>query len=83
MYVGNIDQLDLKSQTVIVNDLMLKITASSKISSYRGGDISARLLKPGDLVGVNAEYSPQMGRLITELHVYPDNAKPARKSDDD
>lgn len=82
MHVGQVDALDLQAQTVMIDDLTLKLTASSKIYASDGREISARLIQKGSVVGADSEYLTGIGRVIVELRIYPNGSMPRTEDED-
>jgi|GEM_PF-3910854 len=75
-YGGRIDEINYAHQRIMVNDLSLQLTGSSRLFSAEGKRIDASDLAIGNTVGVNFEILPGVGRALIELQIYPDGTQP-------
>lgn len=75
-HVGKIDSINGAQQTLMINDLPLKVTASTRFYSAGGTKLTFSDLKRGQMVGCLIEHVPGIGSVVTELRVYPANSRP-------
>lgn len=83
MYAGPIDRVDAVQQKIMVNDLEMQLTGSSRLLSAKGTPITTGELKVGTVVGVNFAQLPGTGRVLVELQVYPRGKKPRLDNEDE